>query len=297
MVLVDLENANSDLAQLEQDLNKAVHAGQGADKDESKNAQASTDQNPADNLPDKLKGKSLDEIAEMYANLESAYGRMANDLGQQRKLTDRLLDLKRSDDLEQNGAQPKPEPAKVEFSGSELLDDPQAVLDRYFETKLGQLTQTTSKKVEQVEQSLAERDFVSKHGDISYLSNDQKFAQYVNASPYRQRLAAAAAQNDWVAADELLTDYKALYGEQQDTKTEELHNAKPEESPKDAGNEALKAAQQAQLESGGNGQGANSKQTYSRAALMQMRLTDPDKYYDPAFQDEIMRAYEEKRVK
>lgn len=301
MVLVDLNNEDSDLAELEKGLTEAVHARaetlQGDTKDETgKNATQDAQESHDPDLPDKLKGKSLEDIAAMYKNLESAYGRMANDLGQQRKLTDRLLELKRSEDLEQNGGTKQPAPEKVEFTGSQLLDDPMQVLDKYLEAKLGRYQSDSISKVEQLEKSLAERDFIAKHGDISQLGQDPKFAEYVNASPYRVQRAQQAAAGDWVAADELLTDYKALFGGQQkDARTEESHDAKPEKTSE--ANSALKEAQKAQLESAGNGQSASNKKHYSRAALMQLRLTNPDKYYDPAFQDEILQAYQEKRVK
>src|SRR5688500_15488532 len=50
-------------------------------------------------LPENLRGKDVKDLVSMIKDSQSTIGRMANDLGQQRALTDRLLDLKRQSDL------------------------------------------------------------------------------------------------------------------------------------------------------------------------------------------------------
>jgi hypothetical protein len=62
----------------------------------------------------------------------------------------------------------------------------------------------------------------------------------------------------------------------------------------------LEAARKVSLETSsgaGGSDGIKKGKTYSRADLMRLRIEDPDSYYDDAFQAEILRAYNEGRVK
>lgn len=242
------------------------------------------DRLPADDsVPAKLRGKTAAELAQLYQNLESSYGRMANDLGQQRKLTDRLLDLKRAEDLKQNS----PEPPKVDRS--RLLEDPTAELDRFITARESTRESEATQRLQQIESSLAAREFVSKHPDYEEIGADPGFAEWINRSAFRQRAAATAYNGDWQAADELMSEYKAVRpAKTTDTTT----------TAADAAKAGVEAARAASLESGtGAGGNSGSAKTYRRVDLMELRLTKPDTYYDPAMQAEIMKAYAEGRVK
>lgn len=236
------------------------------------------------NLPDKLKGKTLEDIASMYVNLESTYGRMANDLGQQRKLTDRLLDLKRAEDL---GKQtPKAEDVKT----SDLLENPTQTLEKFASQRDRSLKETYDERIQRLEGSLAQSRFEQKHSDYQTVANDPAFVQWVQKSNLRTRAAQAAYNGDWTAADELLTEYKAQVGSVAVT------------APKsdDSADANLKAAKAAGLDS--SGASADAKRgkggkVYSRAELLNLRLRDPDTYYNDAFQSEILLAHSEGRVK
>jgi hypothetical protein len=125
--LVDIaEDTPGNLTSLEADLTAAVTASQ---SEPVKAAPVGTTTSQTSALPEKLRGKSLEDIANMYVNLESTYGRMANDLGQQRKLTDRLLDLKRVEDLG------KQQPKAVEVSTSEFLEKPTETLEKFVSSR------------------------------------------------------------------------------------------------------------------------------------------------------------------
>lgn len=295
MPLVDLENDNFDVTALEKDLTEAIHSQQqsaklqSSQKGEASRKAEEQDSSDSAHIPDKLRNKSVEEIAEMYRNLESAYGRMANDLGSQRKLTDQLLELKRSEDLRSNGQTvPKPE-----VNSTELLDDPTSALDKYFEARLAQLQAQSNEKLSSIESKLGAAEFARKHGDVSVYGNDPDFIQFINATQYRMNRASQAANGDYEAADELLSEFKDLQSRRNPKPTketiEEVHD--PEVTSH------LEAARKAGLENSGNSGSKPSGKVYSRAALMRLRLEKPDMYYDDAFQAEITRAYEEGRVK
>jgi len=278
-VLVDAAEPSGELSQLEKDLSEAVQSRNEQGKKPAAKKEVASEED--DGMPSKLKGKTPQQIAEMYVNLESAYGRMANDLGTQRKMTDRLLDLKRDTDLGNNG-----QPTKVEIKSSELLENPTEALERFSQAREAQ----SAKRMDDLERSLAVQAFVAAHPDYQEYANNAEFAAWVNASPSRTRVAAVAANGDWSAAGDLLTEYKSA---SRVAKTDD------EDEEADDSAAARKAAKQASLESASQGtQGAKKTgKVYRRADLMRLRAEKPDVWADEEFQSEIIRAYNEGRVK
>lgn len=288
-ILVDVNETQGSLNQLEKDLAEAVGTQDATPAKKEAAPAPAPAADSDDNLPPKLRGKSREQIAEMYANLESAHGRMANDLGTQRKLTDRLLDLKRTDDLQQNTPAQAPE---VKVSGSDLLDNPKETLDRYFEHRMAQIEAAQNQQMASVEANMAEQQFNQYYGaEAAQVANDPVFQQFVNGTPLRVDLAQRAAQGDYEAANALMAEWvgtKALLQQAQPAPAEDTQQE--EANP-------LAEAQKAQLESAASGSGASSGKVYSRAQLIELKITKPHLYSDPAFQAEIMKAYQEGRVK
>lgn len=281
--IVDTDETRGDLSKIEQDLAQAVTQRQVPPNKKApaqKPAQEATED--VDSLPAKLKGKTPQQIAEMYVNLESAYGRMANDLGQQRKLTDRLLDLKRDTDLQQNTP-----PKKVEIKSSDLLENPTEALERFSEARESQ----NQARLAELEARLAAQTLVQAHPDYLEVAQSAEFAAWVQQSPIRVRAVRAAQSGDWSAAGDLLTEYKAQKPAQKVDETDD--NDQQTEA------QARKAAAAASLESTAQGAGGGSKagKTYRRVDLMRLRAEKPDVYYGSEFQAEILRAYAEGRVK
>lgn len=275
-VLVDAAEGSGNLSDLEKDLSEAVSSRKTPSG--NKPAVKKEDNVEDDGLPPKLKGKTPQEIAAMYVNLESAYGRMANDLGTQRKMTDRLLDLKRDTDLNNNG-----QPAKVEIKSSELLENPTEALERFSQAREAQ----SNSRLADMERRLAAQAFVAAHPDYQAYENNAEFTQWITSAPSRARVAAAAANGDWSAAADLLTEFKSS------------RKAVEEDEVADDEADARKAAKKASLESGSQGTAGAKKggKVYKRADLMRLRAEKPDVWADEEFQAEIIRAYNEGRVK
>lgn len=281
-VLVDAPDQAGDLSQLEKDLAQAAQSRKqpAAKKPQQKPADdSSNDEDVA--LPPKLRGKTREQIAEMYANLESAHGRMANDLGTQRKLTDRLLDLKRDTDLQSNGA-----PQKVEIKSSELLENPTAALERFTASRESE----NQKRMAELEARLAAQTLMTQHPDYLEVAQSSEFAQWVQASPIRVRAVQAAQAGDWSAAGDLLSEYKAQAKQAP---------VQDEEAVEDEEQQARNAAKKATLESNSQGNAGTKKggKTYRRADLMRLRAERPDVWENEDFQREILIAYNEGRVK
>jgi hypothetical protein len=287
-ILVDTDSgAGGNLTQLEQDLTTAVQARTTAVKAAKPQQKQTNDDasqgDDAGDLPTKLRGKTPQQIAEMYTNLESAYGRMANDLGTQRKLTDRLLDLKRDTDLQNNTPS-----RKVEIKSDELLENPTAALERFSQARDAENQQ----RMDRLETSIAAQAFHAQHPDFHTFANDQDFFNWVQSSPIRLRAAAAAQQGAWDVAGDLLSEYKA-------SKARTAVNKDDDDEGNDTEAAARAAAAAASLESSTQGSAGAKKggKTYRRTDLMRLRAEKPDVYYGEEFQAEILRAYAENRVK
>lgn len=252
-----------------------------------------------DVLPAKFKGKTAAEIAEMYANLESRLGSMANDLGVQRQLTDRLLDVKRTSDLSQNDPNARQAVKPKPMTTAELLDNPDVALDRVMTPRVDKVSQDITALRQEVQAARAESAFRSKHNDFETVVKDPEFISWVQASPLRLRAAGAANQGNWDVAADLLSEFKTA----KPSKAVPSDDEEVQEETRPARN--LRAARNVSLESSNSSGGTNSVdgptkgkgKIFSRADLMRLRIQDPEAYYDEAFQAVILRAYDEDRVK
>lgn len=238
-------------------------------------------------IPDKFVGKSLEEVLTAYQNLESAYGKAKNELGQTRQSVDQLLQQKRENDLRVNGGQdirqvvtqqPK------ELTAADLLENPTSALNSYLEQRESATTKELKERLARQEAQLAQQQFVGRHPDWQQETNDQDFVNWARQTPYRQSLAARAAQEDLAAADALLSEYKAY---------------KPLLTRSTAQTTNLDAARKVGLErsaTSGEDTKTTGKIIYRRDA-MALRISDPDKYDSPAFQNELLKAIVEDRYK
>jgi hypothetical protein len=222
----------------------------------------------------------------MYRNLEAAHGRMANELGTQRQLSDRLLELKRNDDLGQNAPSKKPE--KVNVTAADLLEKPTEALERFADSREAAVVAQVNDRLNRVEAALVQREFAAKHPDANTVAQSPEFVEWVKASPVRQRAAQAAVQGHFGAADDLLTEFKAI---------------KPAKVVKEEDDEKQnqEAARKSTLDGGGAGGpdpgNKKSGKVYSRSDLMRLRIEKPETYYNEDFQQEITIAYAQGRVR
>lgn len=237
---------------------------------------------PDEDIPEKFKGKSVKEIVDSYKQLESQYGRMANDLGQQRHLTDRLLNLKRENDLSANGGTPR----KVEIpqiKATDLADNPSQAIDQVVQARLAAKEQEQQMTAAELARQAAAQRLVADHPDYQNYVNNQEFMTWVQGSALRRSAASRAQAGDFDEGNALLTEFKE-HKKAVSRQTEESN---------------LEGARKASLESGSRGAGAEKGQgkTYRRADLLELQMTNPDKYYSDDFQRVILKAYAEGRVK
>lgn len=254
------------------------------DNHEDENINSEDPKDEGFQMPEKLKGKSAEEIAKMYVEDERYKGDLQNQLGEYRQMTDRLLGLeeKRVSDLEKGGADAE----DYEIDPTELLANPKEVMDRYYEQRRSQDEGYTKlqERLDRIEMQSQEQQFQEKHPDVQQLVNDPAFLGWVQEHPVRANMAAQAVQNnDYNSLDYLLSDYKKGAGEPatQDRKAQELDRAAK------AGTE--------KASSGGNSAGGKDSKMYSRREIVNLKINKPMEYRQRA--DEFMLAYAEGRVK
>jgi hypothetical protein len=278
--LVDIKNEDGvgNLDKLRKDLAEAVATPEKDPEPEK----------PENKEPEKYRGKSREDIMEMHMNAERKIGMTGNELGQYKQLTDQLLDLKRREDLAKGGAEAEEEDEPLpKITSTEILDDPDSAIGRAVEARLNRAEKKKAKQTEQEQLTALQTQFVQRHPDYQEIASDPEFESFVKESQSRQMLAAAALQaGNLYAANALLDEYKSRHSSQEAT----------EESKKD---DNIEAARKASTVSTGSSSASDAPtgKVYSRLDLIRLKLEDPETYGSEAFQNEILRAYAEGRVK
>lgn len=222
----------------------------------------------AKELPDKYKGKSLEDIVKMHQEAEKLIDRQGQEVGEIRKLADELIKSQLHTKPEQE-KQPKPD----------FFDNPDEAVRQAVESNPAVLE--ARQIALQARQEQARQAFVAKHPDYTNVMGDPEFANWVKSSPIRIQLLRSANDYNVDAADELFSTYKAIKG---------VRQSQVSEAEKTARTETLKAAS---VDSGGSGE--RGKKIYRRADLVNLKLRDPQRF--DAMQEEIDAAYREGRVK
>ena len=225
-------------------------------------------------MPSKFQGKSIEEVANSYAELEKELGRKGQEIGELRKLSDDFL-------RSQTQANQQTNPAPTE-EAPDFYEDPQAAIrreiDNHPKIKEAEANNTKSR------QDAALQAIASKHPDAQTTVQSPEFQEWISQSKIRQRLFQDANAYDYEAADELLSNWK---DRSMISKTQEVKNAQNESKTN-----ALKAGK---TESRSSGDSIGGKQIYRRSDLIRLKQTDPSRYDSLA--DEIYQAYAEGRVK
>jgi len=230
-------------------------------------------------LPEKFSGKSVEEIVAAYENLEKELGRKGNELGELRKMADKLIE---------RGLGDSPPQKPVE---EETIDK-----DDFFEDPVTAVTRIVEKAVKPVESKLSENRRESalsalrqKHPDLMQTIENPDFQDWIMSSSSRQVLWGQASQGNFDVADELFTEYEKMSGADREkaTAAKETANAQKEQ-------ELAAATTVGRGASGDATEGYDRKKVFKRAELIRLQLEDPMAYQQ--MQPEIMQAYVEKRV-
>lgn len=225
-------------------------------------------------VPSKYQGKTLEEIVNMHQEAEKLIGRQAQEVGEVRKLADQLI---KNNLAHQNTQLPQTKPQQEEV---DFFEDPQKAIQKAVENHPD--VQAAKQTAAQFRAMQTQQQLAVKHPDFADVVRDGEFQEWVKASPIRLNMFALAdSAYDFNSADELLTTFKQIRG----VKAQQTQ---------DAGQKALKQnLRAASVDVGGTGE--SSQKVYRRADIMNLMMTNPDRYEQ--LQPEIMAAYASGRVR
>jgi hypothetical protein len=231
-----------------------------------------TTQEDAPKIPDKYRGKSLEDIVTMHQEAEKLIGRQAQEVGEVRRLADELI-------KQQLSTKQTTQPPVVE-NEIDFFEDPKLAIQKAVANHPDVVAAKQASS--QLKQIQTQAMLNKKHPDFADIVRDGEFIEWVKASPMRLNIYAMADANyDFNAADELLSTFK------------QIRTSKTQQTT-DAGNTVRKQnLTAAAVDVGGTGE--SSKKIYRRADLIRLRMTDPARY--EAMEPDIMAAYAERRVR
>ena len=221
-------------------------------------------------VPEKYKGKNIDDVIRMHQEAEKLIGKQAQEVGEVRRLADELL--------KQSLIKQAP-PTEVEPE-IDFFEDPKKAVRQTLESHPDVLA--AKQAAQEFKKMNIQQRLASEHPDFQQVVQDPEFAEWVKQSPVRMGLYARAdSEYDYDSANELLSTFKTLKQVKRQTEVKQAQEA------------TEKTLKSATVDTGGTGE--SSKRVYRRADLIRLRMQDPDRYN--ALQDEIMQAYADGRVK
>lgn len=242
-----------------------------------------------DDVPAKYKGKTRKQVAEMHQNLESEKGRLANEVGQLRKTVDELL----AASIKGNDSDARPTKKKREpVTSDTLLTDPDKTITDTAKEAVKEDLDKTSDRLSRLEYKAEEKAFMGDFPEASDLIGTEEFVSWVQASPIRLRLAAAAHQGSFDAARELFGLRREVDSARKPK--EEVAKVDQTEAVKDA--TTVKPANAA-ANRASNGQFKPKGETVKRSYIRNLFIKNRTEYTRRMAQGgDLHAAYAEKRV-
>jgi Arc/MetJ family transcription regulator len=234
-------------------------------------------------IPEKYRGKSLEDVIEMHRNAERRIGALSNELGTMRGI---VTDLSR---ITRQPTEPKTSVEDdVDLTGDELIADPVKAIRKVVKRDI-ERTELDRREAElQTQVQLETTRLLNDFGDIAAITQTEEFQEFATRTASRREDFHTAAYGEGMAqvraARRLLedyTDYKELVSKQ---------NERQEER-----NTSVKAARQASTEGGGNAGRVTSKPVYKESEVLQVIEKEPEKWRSPSYQAEIIKAIKEGR--
>ena len=222
-------------------------------------------------IPEKYQNKSAQELVQMHQEAEKLLGRQSSEVGELRKVVDNFIQ-----------AQPIQAPQQEEkVEEIDFFTDPEKAMAQAIQNH-PKIKEAESAS-QQYKMQTALSALKANHPDMESILQDTKFAEWIEASKVRTKLFVAAdKQYDYEAADELFNLWKERQQMIGQAATAEKQSRK-------------QAVKNASTGSASGSSESSPKKIYRRADIIKLMKEDPNRY--AALQDEIMRAYAEKRVR
>ena len=233
-------------------------------------------------VPDKLRNKSATEVAQMYQELERKMGDQGDLIGKQ---THELNHLRQTVDafaLRETSQPAKPETKPIEEA--DFFSDPTSTVNRAIEQHpaLRQAQDMAQKMA--LAQGLA--TLQQRHPDLQQVVGSKGFDEWIKSNAARKARYDKADQfGDVEEADDLISTYKQL--QQVEATAKEVGKKAQKQAVRNASTGATR----------GNSDARNSKRIFNRRDFIDTLQKDEAKYYSEAFQEMMMQAYAEGRVR
>lgn len=235
-----------------------------------------------DTLPEKYRGKTVAEVADMHMNAESELGRVRNEVGTYRGLVSDLSSLQRT------APEPKPiEQEPLDVSGDDLITHPVETVRKIVQQNFDELA---SQRTKDAEDSLFKTEgaaLIQAYPTLSETIATPEFQEFVQRTPSRQAdYQAASATNTGVtqvrAARRLLEDFTDF-------------QAQAPSEPLKTEPTAIELAKK--VATGGSGPSGpiSSKPLIHEADVIELIKTNRLKYQSPSYQTELLDAIKEGR--
>lgn len=241
-------------------------------------------------LPEKYKGKTLEEVAKMHMEAEKLASRQGQTVGEQRKVIDQFIQFQLSEKNTNN----KPVET-VPVTTDALFADPDKVIKEVVNTsEVNTKVNDQEKRLTALTMQLEQRDFESRHaGKVREIVSDPAFQSWMQGSPHRLRLAQQLDRYDFAAGDDLINLWKD-YQEVNEIKNKRQETQTQRRRDLDA----------ARTEGNGVSGEQTPKQKYSRLEISSLMTKakagdrEARKLVDnPQWQADVRQAYADGRVK
>lgn len=202
-------------------------------------------------IPERFRGKSAEEIAKAYSELEKLNSRQAQDLGAMRRSVDELLNLQLQ--KARDGAEAE---SKKPLTVDDIYENPDQAIRKVVKEESADRIAQLERELQAGKLERALEAFTEKYPTWRDDAKDPSMISWIHERPYRVRLARAADAGDLEAADELFGTYYDTH-----------KKAEKEEKKKERKQKVLDAG----LESAGAGV-PEVVERYSRSELLEKRI-------------------------
>jgi len=255
-----------------------------------------------EDVPEKYRGKSAQELLDIVRNQESLIGRQSNELGDLRQQTGTLQGLvEKALTLHDPAVGRQDNPgSEDDLSEEDWRDNPAEATTRVVRDAVNQATDPLKQQVSQLQAEKESAAFQARHPSAPQDINSQEFIEFCQGSEYRKNLALKAfgdhenGNYDFSAADELW----AAWEEKQPPGQPAAESAPV--SPAQPTQMEPPVQEPPSLVTPGASQSdpsASGKPSYSWQGLADLQEKNPDYYWRDDVQAQINEAISEGRVR
>jgi hypothetical protein len=236
-----------------------------------------------DSLPEKYRGKTAQEIADMHQNAERRLGEQANEIGQLRGIVTDLSSLTQT----LPDSQPVEE-EQVELTGDEILADPVGSVRKIVSADRAKESAKREKEAKEAELAAEIAAFHSQYPDAMQVAETEEFQAFVNRTENRKRDMNIASTDQTVnalrAAARLIDDFNDFNA---------VTAPAAPEAPVTPTPQAM--ARAASTEGSGPSGSVSAKELVYESDVTKVAMNEPERYRSPSYQAELKAAIKEGR--